>query len=145
MWHWDVLATFSVMYVIRTVHDVASTWFEVDVGRFLVEVGRRCHPLLVYSKRLMRYRMMSFGTDVVLHEIAMFSMMCSKVLLQMFPWCGRWCADCIPWQRILLWKEADVVSMSSTDVEDGRGLMTQRVSMIRRCCSRVKESMSTSP
>ena len=62
------------MYVIRTVHGVASRGLEVDVGRPLVEVGCRCPPLLACSIRPMRHRMMSLGTDVGLHEVTMFSM-----------------------------------------------------------------------
>ena len=63
----SVPATSSVMYVIRAMQDVVSRWLEVDVGRPLVEVGRKC-PLLACSRRLMRCRVMSPGTDVALHE-----------------------------------------------------------------------------
>ena len=71
------------MYIICTRHDVTSRQLEVDVGRPLVEVGRRCPLLSECSKMLMRRRVMSLGTDVVLHDVTVFSMMYLKVLLQM--------------------------------------------------------------
>ena len=73
MWHVDVHATSSVMYAICTMHDVACRPLEVDVDRPLEVVVRRCLPLSEYSKMLMRCHMMSLGTDVVLHEVTMFS------------------------------------------------------------------------
>ena len=65
-------------------HDVTSRESEVDVGRPLVEVGRRCPPLSAYSRKPMRCRVMSLGIDVGLHEVTVFSTMYSKVLLRMF-------------------------------------------------------------
>ena len=69
------------MYVIRTMHGVASRGLEVDVGRPLVEVGHRCPPLSAYSETPMRCHMMSLGTDVGLHEVTMFSVMYLTELL----------------------------------------------------------------
>ena len=65
--------------------DVVSKLLEVDAGTPLVEVARRCHLLSEYSKILMKCRMMSLGTDVVLHEVTMFSMRHLKVLLRTSP------------------------------------------------------------
>ena len=88
MWHVDVLATSSVMYAIRAVNDVTSRQLEVDVGRPLEAVGRRCLPLSEYSKMLMRCQMMSLGADVLLHKVTKFSRQGQPQMFERF-WCTR--------------------------------------------------------
>ena len=58
VWHVDVLATSLVMCAIHTMHDVVSRLLEVNLGRRLEVVIRRCLPLWEYSKMLMRCHMM---------------------------------------------------------------------------------------
>ena len=132
-----------------------------------------CPPLSVFqSRRPMRCRLLSPGTDVVLREVTMFSMMCTRSC------CCKCLLDVVtdvlavslgrknlafkgpaavsmsstevedargPMSHVVSFKGPAAVSMSSTEVEDGRGPMSHVVLMIRRCCSGDKLSMSTSP
>ena len=67
VWSVDVLATSLAMYVICTMHDVASKQLEVDVGKLLEVVVQRCLLRWEYSKTLMTCHMMWQRTDVALH------------------------------------------------------------------------------